>query len=381
MRAAATSLPPAEMPVVAQLRPMFRRVQVQVVVDEKGNVTSAQATSPEEVFNEAAEAAARKATFSPEKLSEKPARLFSLITYEFASDVASPESTTVAAKAEPPSIEPVASAPPPTPSTSPIVSSDEKVDSLAQGVLHLNNGQYAKAEEALKQFVYHNPDDAQGYNSLGFAYFGQQKYVEAIAAFKIAMKLRPDLVDAATYYAFGSSLHSLRKYSDAVKAFKQGIYVLRAAQAEAGSTNKKGSPSLFHFQYNLGVTYQTIAANSDAIKAFKEAAALDPKAAEPHYGLGLVYLSLGDKRSIEKEQKILQFLILFSLALGSAGKSHVIHPSGLFGSSLPLILECADSVSALSSLVIQPESADRVSALQIVAPPKPKSRIFISPRL
>src|SRR5206468_10761865 len=100
LRAAAVSLPPAEMPVVGQLRALFRRVEVQVVVDEKGDVTNARGTSPEPVFNEVAESAARKAKFSPAKLSDDPSQVFSVISYEFASGVSSPAAPTAEVKNE-----------------------------------------------------------------------------------------------------------------------------------------------------------------------------------------------------------------------------------------------------------------------------------------
>ena len=48
--------------------------------------------------------------------------------------------------------------------------------------------------------------------------------------------------------------------------------------------------------------------NRDAIKEFQQAANLDPKSGEPHYALAMVYLSMGDRKSIEKEQLILKDL-------------------------------------------------------------------------
>jgi tetratricopeptide (TPR) repeat protein len=124
----------------------------------------------------------------------------------------------------------------------------------------------------------------------------------------LAVKLRPDLIDASSYYIMGASYHALKKYSEAVKTLQQGIYVLRAAKVGDDSTQTRPMPSLFQFKYNLGVTYQSMGSNFEAIKTFREAASLNPEAAEPHYGLALVYLTMGDRASVEREQRILRTL-------------------------------------------------------------------------
>ena len=317
LRAAAISLPAAEMPTVGQLKPMFRRVEVQVVIDEKGDVTSARGTAPEEMFNEAAEAAARKAKFAPGKLSDESSQIFGVINYEFSSGAAStPAATselkpevkidTTAAK-EPDPARAIEASASKTANSEPAVA-DPAADAYKQGVVQLNNKDYAQAEITLKQFVYRNPEDALGYTQLGFAYFGQQKYVEALAAFKMAIKIRPDLIDARTYYFLGVSYNALKKYPDALKAFKQGIYVLRAELAEAGSNPIPGAPSLYLFHYNLGISFQNLGSNRDAIKEFQQAVSLDPNAAEPHFGLALVYVTTGDRKSVLKEQETLKSL-------------------------------------------------------------------------
>jgi len=305
LKAAAINLPSAKMPLVGQLQVMFRRVQVHVVINEKGDVQSARGTSPEAVFNQAAEAAALKARFSPDKLADKPTRVFSVITYDFSTEVAPPSLPSVAVEKANPKVTLDGEAPPATVTNA---APAEKVDPFAQGVVHLNNREYAKAEEFFKALAYRNPEDAKSYNNLGIAYYGQQKYVEALAAFKLAIKLRPELVDANTYYLMGASYHALKKYSEAEKALEQGIYVLRAAKVTDGSTDTKLFPSLFQFHYNLGVIYQSIGSNFEAIKAFRKAVSLNPEAAEPHYGMALVYISMGDRVSTEREQRILRKL-------------------------------------------------------------------------
>src|SRR6202035_5743405 len=56
----------------------------QIIIDKKGEEPSARGGSGNSLLNQAAEAAALKARFSPAKLSPDPARVFGLITYDFA---------------------------------------------------------------------------------------------------------------------------------------------------------------------------------------------------------------------------------------------------------------------------------------------------------
>jgi hypothetical protein len=44
------------------------------------------------------------------------------------------------------------------------------------------------------------------------------------------------------------------------------------------------------------------------VKAFETAVRLKPDFASSHYGLGLSYLEVGDKRSAEKEEQVLRKL-------------------------------------------------------------------------
>lgn len=79
----ATSLPkPAYPPSASQVN-ASGTVVVQVLVDEKGNVVTAQAVSGHPFLRPAAIAAARQAKFSPTKLSGKPVKVSGVINYQF----------------------------------------------------------------------------------------------------------------------------------------------------------------------------------------------------------------------------------------------------------------------------------------------------------
>jgi TonB family protein len=79
----ALSLPVPRYPDIARRSRTSGKVEVQVVVDENGNVISAQALSGPAPLREAAADAARHARFSPTKLSGVPVKVAGTIDYNF----------------------------------------------------------------------------------------------------------------------------------------------------------------------------------------------------------------------------------------------------------------------------------------------------------
>jgi protein TonB len=79
----ALSLPVPRYPDIARRSRTAGKVEVQVVVDENGNVISAQALSGPAPLREAAVDAAKRARFSPTKLSGAPVKVAGTIDYNF----------------------------------------------------------------------------------------------------------------------------------------------------------------------------------------------------------------------------------------------------------------------------------------------------------
>lgn len=79
----AISLPTPEYPVLARQANASGAVEVQVTVDEEGNVTSANAMSGHPLLRAAAVTAAQKAKFSPTKLNGQPVKVTGVVTYFF----------------------------------------------------------------------------------------------------------------------------------------------------------------------------------------------------------------------------------------------------------------------------------------------------------
>lgn len=79
----ALSLPPPVYPAIAKAAHASGRVTVQVVVNEQGNVISANAISGHPLLQASAVAAARKARFSPTQLSGQPVKVSGIVIYNF----------------------------------------------------------------------------------------------------------------------------------------------------------------------------------------------------------------------------------------------------------------------------------------------------------
>jgi TonB family protein len=79
----AIRLPQPAYPPIAKAAHASGAVNVQVTVDETGNVISAHAVSGHPLLKSSAEAAARQARFSPTVLSGQPVKVTGIIVYNF----------------------------------------------------------------------------------------------------------------------------------------------------------------------------------------------------------------------------------------------------------------------------------------------------------
>jgi protein TonB len=79
----ATDLPKPTYPAVAIAMNLSAVVNVQVLIDETGQVVSAKALDGNVLFRQEAERAARKAKFKPTLLSDEPVKVTGVIVYKF----------------------------------------------------------------------------------------------------------------------------------------------------------------------------------------------------------------------------------------------------------------------------------------------------------
>ena len=304
LRSAAISLPEPEYPSGVELTGRRSRVEVQMIIDEKGDVIAAKSVSGEAVFYSAAEAAALKAHFSPTILSPDPARVFGVISYNFTP----PQLRVPVAQAESDEVSGRTPDPIKKPGSAPADSAGDANSFYQRGLAFLRSGRTTDAVEALRRAVYLNPQDALAYAKLGLAYSALAKHQEAIAAFKIAIDIKPDILDAEANYRLGEAYTAIGKHSDALKAFKQSLHVARPEAIDPGSTQAKRFPTVVDLHFGLGLAYYNTGNYNESIKELKLAILLSPDLAEAHYGIALAYIARGDRASAQQEEKILRRL-------------------------------------------------------------------------
>ncbi len=139
------------------------------------------------------------------------------------------------------------------------------------------------------------PDDAtatpETYFLRGRLLEDRNSLQKAIEEYKKAIRLKPDYFEA--YANLGSAYYKLGIYSDAVNAYTHAVKV---KQDEVSIYNK------------LGTLYIVLDDYPKALINLKKVIGLDPKNAETHFTMGLVYFLNGDKDNAIEEYVILKEL-------------------------------------------------------------------------
>jgi TonB family protein len=337
LRAAALDLPQPEYPKAALMARASGKVEVQLLVNEKGLVTNARAQGGNPMLTQAAENAALKARFSPAKLSAEPGITFGVITYSFVPPEApSPSlaSNTVTASkptvSEERKIVPTEKSVPATTRPATLTESKPKVNApesnYEKGMTFLSAGHYEEAATLFNQVVQADPNDANAYTKLGIAYSGMNRDKEALAGFKMAAQIKRSVIDASGYFYWGKSYLALEKTSDAISSFKQALSMMRA-EAIGLEPSKADMPTLEQIHHYLGTAYINSRRFNDSIKAFKQVVAINPANAEAHYALAVAYFANGDRKAAEEQNKILATLDLEMsqklAAVLNGGSSHL----------------------------------------------------------
>ncbi len=139
------------------------------------------------------------------------------------------------------------------------------------GFAYSNIKRYNDAIEAYHQALRIDPKNARPiiWVSLGVAYDGLKRYQDAIKAYRQAISINPE--DAKAWSFLGSSYHTLKQYDDAIKAYRQAISI---------------NPEYAAAWSFLGDTYHTLKQYDDANEAFRQSLRIDPKNAIIWKGFG-----------------------------------------------------------------------------------------------
>ncbi len=317
LRKAAIDLPQPQYPQAAMLARAEGNVEVQILVDEKGEVMNARALSGNPLLSEVSEAAARKARFARSKLSADPARIYGVINYSFTlprDQSATPPANSIVSKSKPSELKEGLSdvrilGPGDTTPIPPAPTQSSPEPSLyLKGLTFLTTGNNAEAVETLKQATQRDPNDAAAYAKLGLAYAALRQYKEAVIVLKMAIRIKPEIVGVEEYYQLSIAYSALEKYSQALEAIKLAQYIKRAEQINPGSGSVSGAPSMADLHYSTGLTLYNLRRYRDAMNELKQVIELNPKHAQAYFGLALTYLAVGDRRSAEKLHETLEAL-------------------------------------------------------------------------
>jgi tetratricopeptide (TPR) repeat protein len=177
-----------------------------------------------------------------------------------------------------------------------------------KGLTFIDTGQNAEAVEILRQAVERDPNHAAAYGKLGVAYVALKQYKEAVVVFKMAIRIKPEIVDAEDYYQLSRAYTALEKFPLALEAIKLALYIKRAQQINVESGNPSRGPAMAELHYSAGLAFYNLQRFREAIEELKQVIALNPKHAPGYFGLALSYLATGDRKLAEKQQELLESL-------------------------------------------------------------------------
>jgi FkbM family methyltransferase len=144
------------------------------------------------------------------------------------------------------------------------------------GILRIQGKQHDVAVEMISRAIKRNGRDPSYFCNLGVALKELGKLDEAVAAYRQAVRLKPDLAEA--HSNLGVALKELGKLDEAVAAYRQAIGI-KADYAEAHS--------------NLGIALKAQGKLDEAVAAQRRAIGIKPDSAEVHSNLGDALKELG----------------------------------------------------------------------------------------
>jgi serine protease Do len=155
------------------------------------------------------------------------------------------------------------------------------------GITYNQLNMRAEAIKAFKKVLESKPDHEDALLNLGIAYCQDKDYSAATPVLKRSLEILPN---KKAYFFLGVSYAGQTQHDNAIYAFKQAIEMdgdyLEAYMA-------------------LGVSYGAVENFTEGIKALNQAVVLDPQNPQVHFLLGYLHLANHDLESAEREYDLL----------------------------------------------------------------------------
>ncbi len=128
--------------------------------------------------------------------------------------------------------------------------------------IHLEEGNYPQAVALAERAIQAHPQDTNIRRLLGNAYLGSDRFSEAIRQFDVVISDRPS--DAAAIYNLGQAYLAMENWARAAEQFQNAQNLF-----ESGSANQG------RLLYELGIAFERLTRNEDALRAFTDAKAIN----------------------------------------------------------------------------------------------------------
>jgi TonB family protein len=299
-----------EYPPIARQARYGGQAEVELTIDEQGDVISARMISGYPLLRLVVLKAAQALKFKPMTVNKIPVKVTGRITYTFPIDEPTYFGKTI------PELE------------KEIREKPESADAHYElGVAYFDALHYPEAIVQLTEAMRLDPKHAEAQLKLGHAYMKIYSFDQALIAYTKAIQLDPN--NSESLHALGLTYMGLGKYEDAITSFEKSLqvegpivssyfmigkcYVFLDRPAEATAYYKKGlarDPESDAGHFGLGEAYLMLGQYSEAITEFKETIRLSegPGMSVTRYHLGLAYIRSGDRESALKEYEILKKL-------------------------------------------------------------------------
>jgi tetratricopeptide (TPR) repeat protein len=189
---------------------------------------------------------------------------------------------------------------------------------LALAYVILNHRDWARPE--LETLVKADPANVYYPYWLGRIDYDAMQFTSAVAHFRRALELDPAYMK--TYDNLGLCYEALGQYDDAIKTYEQAMRLNREKlqpspwppvnlgtllvklgkldEAEVALLESlRFDPRFPTARYQLGLLREKQKRDTEAVEELRQAAALNPSYAEPHYVLGRIYKRLGQTANAE----------------------------------------------------------------------------------